>query len=219
MKKLVNVTLMFCVLSGMSACATLNGDPVDRADRLANALAPRTPKTPFDEAFAKAALKPGKVEIKSVLVNCYGRGVACMQGSIPVINTHVYLYPYTPYLQEYLDMDKQLQADIKKHREYSTVKINLDPKFSQYSLTAKTDEYGRYGFKGVKPGKYYVLSERATGHRTVVGHYYDDYGVDHPRQVDSPAELEFYKTLEISQNSGVYKFESQMQIIQINGLR
>lgn len=219
MKNLVNVNLVFCALLAMSACTSVSGDPVDRADRLAQALEPRIPKTPFDEAQAKAALKPGNVEIKSVLVSCYGRGVACMQGGVPVTNTSVYLYPYTPYLQEYLGMEKQLKADIKKHHEYSAVKINLDPKFSQYSLTAKTDEYGRYSFKRVKPGKYYVLSERATGHRSVVGHYYDDYGVDHPRQIDSPAEMEFYKTLDIGQSSGVYKFESQMQIVQINGLR
>ena len=51
MKKLVNVTLMFCVLSGMSACTTLNGDPIERADRQAKALAPRTPKIQFDEAI------------------------------------------------------------------------------------------------------------------------------------------------------------------------
>ncbi len=95
----------------------------------------------------------------------------------------------------------------------------LDPKFSQLSLATKTDEYGRYGFKNVKPGKYYVLSENVTGHRTVLAHFYDDYGYDHPRQIDSPADLEFNKILNITQSDGVYKFESRMNILQINGLR
>ena len=155
---------------------------------------------------------PGNVEIKLVLVSCYGRGIGCIEGSIPVTNTNVYLYPYSLYLQEYLDMEKQLKADIKRNHEYQAVRIILDPKFSQLSLATKTDEYGRYGFKNVKPGKYYVLSENVTGHRTVLAHFYDDYGYDHPRQIDSPADLEFNKILNITQSDGVYKFESRMNI-------
>lgn len=219
MNKIMNITVVLCALFGTTACAALNGDSVDRADRKANALMPRTPKTPFNEALAKAALATGNVEIKSVLVSCYGRGIGCIEGSIPVTNTNVYLYPYSPYLQEYLDMEKQLKADIKRNHEYQAVRIILDPKFSQLSLATKTDEYGRYGFKNVKPGKYYVLSENVTGHRTVLAHFYDDYGYDHPRQIDSPADLEFNKILNITQSDGVYKFESRMNILKINGLR
>lgn len=211
--KLLKLGLVLCGLLEITACATLNGDPVDRADKLANALAPRAPKTPFDEALAKSALKPGNVEIKSVLVSCYGRGIGCMQGSLPVVGANVYLYPHTPYLNEYLALKKQLKSDIKKHREYSAVKIIVDPKMTVYRRIAKTDQFGRYSFAGVKPGKYYLVSSRVTGHRTVVGHYYDDFGYDHPRQVDSPAELEFEDAVDITQASGAYKFESKVEIV------
>lgn len=219
MKTILKISILLCVLLGFSSCATLNGDPVDRADKKAIALAPRTPKTVFDEALAKNALKAGNVEIKSVLVNCYGRGIGCIEGSLPVTNTAVFLYPYTPYLQEYIEMTKKLKADRARHKDYNAVEVLVDPKLKQYGLATKTDQYGRYSFKNVKPGKYYIETENAVGHRTVVGHFYDDYGYDHPRQVDSPADLEFNTIVDITQTSGIYKFESKMNILQINGLR
>lgn len=52
MNKIMNITVVLCALFGTTACAALNGDSVDRADRKANALMPRTPKTPFNEALA-----------------------------------------------------------------------------------------------------------------------------------------------------------------------
>lgn len=219
MKKLVNISLVVCVLLGLSACATLHGDPVDRADRKAEKLAPRTPKTVFDEELAKNALKAGNVEIKSVLVNCYGRGIGCIEGSLPVTNTQVFLYPYTPYLQEYLEMTKKLNADRARHKDYYAVEILVDPKFKQYGLSTKSDQYGRYSFKNIKPGKYYIETEGAVGHRTVVRHVYDAYGNDIASTEDSPADLGYSNIFEITQTSGVYKFESKMSIIQINGLR
>lgn len=219
MKMWVKIAFLLSLLMGLGGCAALGGDPVDRADRAAKALAPREPKTLFDEVQAKGALGRGNVEIRSVLVSCYGRGIACMQGSAPMSGMHVYLYPYTSYLHEVLAMEKQLKADVKRHSDYKAVKLVIDPKFTQFRLTAKTDEFGRYQFKNVKPGKYYVLSQNATGHRTIVGHFYDEFGFDHPRQVDSPAVLEFNEVLDIAQSTGEYKFESTMSILQINGLR
>ena len=213
MKNRLKLGLLLCASLGISACATLAGDPVDRADRKANALAPRAPKTVFDEALAKAALKPGNVEIKSVLVSCYGRGIGCIQGSVPVAGASVYLYPYTPYLEEYLAMQKKLTADIKRHRDYSSVKIVVSPKLAEYRRTARSDEFGRYSFKDVKPGKYYIASARVTGFRTVVKHYYDEFGYDHPRQEQEPADLEFESIVDITQTSGVHKFESRVEIV------
>ncbi|PKO46602.1 MAG: hypothetical protein CVU31_09825 [Betaproteobacteria bacterium HGW-Betaproteobacteria-4] len=213
MKNRIKFGLMLCASLAISACATLAGDPVDRADRKAKALAPRAPQTSFDEAQAKAALKPGNVEIKSVLVSCYGRAIGCMQGSIPVVDTNVYLYPYTPYLEEYLAMQKKLNADIKRHRDYSSVKITISPKLTEYRRTARSDEFGRYSFKNVKPGKYYIASARVTGYRTVVKHYYDEFGYDHPRQEQVPADLEYASIVDITETSGVHKFESKVEIV------
>ncbi|MGB4811356.1 MAG: SdrD B-like domain-containing protein [Methylophilaceae bacterium] len=214
MKKLVSVSFILCALLGISSCATLNGDPVERADRKAEKLAPRTPATIFDENSARNALKPGNVEIKSVLISCYGRGILCIQGSVPVENTIVYLYPYTPYLQETLQMEKQLKADNEKNSEYNAVKINLNDKFAKINLKTKTDQYGRYSFKNLKPGKYYVLSDNARLNNSTVKHSHDWEGRQYKTAVNTPADLEFNKIVDVTQNSGVYTFESKMTILQ-----
>lgn len=219
MNKLIKASVVIGLVINMVGCGSaLHGDPVERADKQAKAYAPRSPKTPFDEALTKNAFNVGNVELKSVLVNCYGRGIGCIQGSVPVPNTKVYLFPYTPYLKEYLEMQEKLKKDVKRDPKAAKIEIKLDPRFGQYSAHTKTDEYGRYAFVKLKPGKYYLLSDPVVGHRTVVGHFYDDYGVDHPRQVDSPADMEFSKVIEITQTTGVYKFESELKILRITGL-
>ena len=62
-----------------SGCGSiLYGDSIERADRNAQELAPRSIPVAFDEVEAKRAMGQGQVEIKSVLVSCYGRGMLCM---------------------------------------------------------------------------------------------------------------------------------------------
>jgi hypothetical protein len=220
MKTIIKINVVLCVLLSLVGCASaLHGDPVERADRQAKAYAPRVPKTPFDEALAKSALAKGNVEIKSVLVNCYGRGIGCIEGSLPVPHTKVHLFPYTPYVKESIEMQAKLRADIKKDPRAAKIELHFDPRLSKYSLVATTDEYGRYSFKNLKPGQYYLLSDMVVGHRTVVRHVYDAYGYDIGGPEDSPADMEFSSVLDITQTSGVYKLESRLKIVQINGLR
>ncbi len=219
MKKILKISILLSVLLGLASCAAIEGDRVDRADRSAKNNEPREPKSVFNEAQAKEALKPGNVEIKSVLVHCYGQGIGCIKGSLAVENTGVWLYPYTEYLQEYLNMSKKLAYE-KSHRTgLNDVKIIVDPRLKSYVLSTKTDKYGRYSFKNIKPGKYYIESENVVGHRTVVRHIYDASGYDVGGPEDSPADLGYNNIFEITQTSGVYKFESKMNILQINGLR
>lgn len=218
MKTIIKTNVVLCVLLSLVGCASaLHGDPVERADRQAKAYAPRVPKTPFDEESAKAALAKGNVEIKSVLVNCYGRGIGCIQGSVPVPNTKVYLFPYTPYVKESIEMQAKLRADMKKDPRAAKIELHFDPRLLKYSIAATTDEYGRYSFKNLKPGQYYLLSDMVVGHRTVVEHYYDQFGNDIAKQVDSPADMEFSKVVDITQTSGVVKFESRVSIVKITG--
>lgn len=211
-KSALAVVLVFSLVQLTGCGAMLYGDPIDRADRNALALAPRSVSTDFNESEAKRAMGVGEVEVKSVLVSCYGRGMLCMSGSAPIANVKVWLYPYTAYFAEYHRMQMKLNADIKRNPKYQKVEIPLDQRMGKYRLEAKTDQYGRYSFLKLLPGKYFVISEDYMANRPRVGHYYDQYGMDHPRQVTEPARLEFSSIIEISQNSGVYKFESEMKI-------
>lgn len=218
----MNIIIKKSVLVGMllslGACGNaLHGDPVERADRQAKAYAPRVPKTAFDEELAKKGLAKGNVEIKSVLVNCYGRGIGCIEGSLPVRNTKVHLFPYTPYVQETIEMQEKLRKDMKRDPKAANIELHYDPRLLKYSINTTTDEYGRYSFKNLKPGKYYLLSEMVVGHRTVVEHYYDGHGNDIARKVDSPADMEFSEVVNITQTSGVVKFESRVKIVKITG--
>lgn len=215
---MIKNSLVIGMLLSMVACGNaLHGDPVERADRQAKAYAPRAPKTAFDETLAKNALAKGNVEIKSVLVNCYGRGIGCIEGSVPVPNTKVHLFPYTPYVQESIEMQAKLRKDMKRDPRAAKIELHFDPRLLKYSMVATTDEYGRYTFKNLKPGKYYLLSDMVVGHRTVVEHYYDGGGNDIARTVDSPADMEFSKVVDITQTSGVVKFESRVLIVKITG--
>lgn len=215
MNKLAHVSLMLCAAIGISSCTTLDGNAVDRADRRAEKLAPRTPITVFNETLTRNALKSGNNQIKSVLVSCYGRGIGCTQGSLPVTNTMVYLYPYTPYLQETLQMEKKLKADIEKHSEYSAVQISLDPRLSHFRLQTKTDQYGRYSFDGLSLGRYYIVSEGVRWNNASVRHAHTWEGQQIKTSVNTPADLAFEKIIDIKPNSGVNQFESKMTISQL----
>lgn len=214
MKYLVKASFIaFTLINFASYSVLLFADEVDLADKRAQMYGPRTPKTVFNEAEAKEALAIGGVEVKSVLVSCYGRGLFCKDGSVPITSTKVFLFPYTAYTQEVVEMQNQLIEDIKRNSNYAKVKVNMDDKFHKYMLVAKTDEYGRYSFKEMKPGKYYIVSDNVTGNRGVNVVTYDVYGVSHGETVSDLANLGFNKVLEITQTSGVVKFDSKMTII------
>lgn len=208
--------------SGLVALALINlvsfghkvyADEVDLADKRAQMYAPRNPKIVFNETEAKKALEKGEVEIKSVLISCYGRGLFCKDGAEPIKSTRVFLWPYTAYAQELIDMQNQLAADTKRNPKFEKVVINMDDKYFKYMLVAKTDEYGRYSFKGMKPGKYYIVSDNVVGNRGVNVVSYDVNGISHGTEVSDLANLGFSKIVEITQPTGLVKFESKLEII------
>jgi hypothetical protein len=213
MKKILKISILLSVLLGLAGCATIEGDRVDRADRSAKNNEPREPKSVFNEAQAKEALKPGNVEIKSVLVHCYGQGIGCIKGSLAVENTGVWLYPYTEYLQEYLNMSQKLAYQKSHYTGLDGVQIIVDPRLKSYVLSTKTDKYGRFSFKNIKPGKYFMQSDGIVGHQEVIQHRYDATGYDIGGPVDVPANLGYSKVLEITQTAGVLKFEAKMEVL------
>ncbi|MGB4811621.1 MAG: hypothetical protein WBP13_03940 [Methylophilaceae bacterium] len=132
---------------------------------------------PFNANDAKAALAPGNLTINGVMysrLNITGRDdLTWPQSPLvknrPFVNMPVYLYPATPYVEEYA---KQLNEQDKKVKSFWLGNPNkyFNPKpqakniiFSneaaKYRLVTKTDNFGRYSFKNIKPGKYYIYCE------------------------------------------------------------
>ena len=219
MKAIINLSFLISLALNLVTYSgtALADDAVDRADRAALAFADRSPKTPFDEALVQSALEPGNSSIKSVLLDCYGRGIGCIKGSQAVPNVTLRLYPYTPYLQEIIEMENKLRNDIKKDPRAANIKFVYDHRLNNYAKIVTTDQYGRYTFQNLKPGKYYLISDIVVGHKAVVGHYYDESGVNYTRQEDATADLEFRKVVEITQPSEVLKFESKLTVLQVTG--
>ncbi len=214
MKYIAKASFIALTLINMASYSvTLYADEVDLADKRAQMYAPRTPKTVFNEEEAKKALEPGEVEIKSVLISCYGRGLFCKGDAEPIKSTRVFLWPYTTYAQELIDMQNKLAADTRMNPKYEKVVINMDDKYFKYMLVAKTDEYGRYSFKQLEPGKYYIVSDNVVGNRGVNVTTYDATGTGHTTVASDLANLGFSKIVEITQPTGVVKFDSKLDVV------
>lgn len=96
----------------------------------------------FDPALAKAALERGLSTI---------RGKACTKvdgGIFYASGVKVVLYPVTPYLQEWYDLREKKEG--KKTGVYMSNEAN------EYSIEATADSEGRFEFRGLKPGKYFI---------------------------------------------------------------
>ncbi|MBN8648078.1 MAG: hypothetical protein J0L55_09000 [Caulobacterales bacterium] len=121
-----------------------------------------SPKLPFDEATTRNMLETGNINIQGVL---YTRTAS--DGSdapllnvgakaVPAANQRVHLYPVTPYYQEFIGL-------VKKYRFYrGKQKISIEPDIRVHELHyyAQTDEYGRFTFYNMKPGRYMIYADK-----------------------------------------------------------
>lgn len=99
----------------------------------------------FDASTAKAALDAGRSAI---------RGIACShtpEGWYMPIRQPVYLLPVTPYLEEWLNLRKNVKRG-------QVVAPLLDDAFA-IRVETKTDDRGRFQFTDMKPGRYYVFMD------------------------------------------------------------
>jgi tetratricopeptide (TPR) repeat protein len=100
------------------------------------------PAGTFDPALAKAALARGLSTIKGIACTRVDGGVFDARG------VTVYLYPVTPYLEEWYDLRDKKEG--KKTGVYMSTEANL------YRIKAVADRDGRFVFEGLKPGKYFI---------------------------------------------------------------
>ncbi|MDJ1472784.1 hypothetical protein [Xanthocytophaga flava] len=166
----------FCVF--IWGCILIMGcNPVDRANRIANKNKVNViyPSGPFDSLQAKSALAIGKSIIQGVAFTKPKTNLgykAPLAKRIYGANIRVVLYPVTPYFEEWYNLRNKKEG--KKTRVY------LSDAAARYGLATNTDEYGRFTFKQMKPGKYFIQAILDWHHTTSANVYqgsgYDGYG-------------------------------------------
>lgn len=167
MKEQVKVLSLLLVV-GLSGCAS----PMQQADndakvRQANTAVEEKVTVLFDVAQAKAAMQKGDATIKGVLyhkVNSFGK----YAGNDPTItmspptflpNVKVWLYPATAHLTEYLRLEQENRRNRASSKNVQLKQFVLDERVFHYMLATQTDASGRYFFKNLKPGRYYVMAQ------------------------------------------------------------
>lgn len=150
---LLTGSLLFFILSGLlfTSC-----NAVKDANRKAekderNKVKQLYPDYPFDSVLAQKAIGYGNAKIEGVAFTkpktklgynapfekrIYGAGIV------------VTLFPVTPYFEQWYELRRK-KADKK------TVVYMSDQAF-RYRIEAKTDNYGRFKFERMKPGKYFL---------------------------------------------------------------
>ncbi|KAA2239551.1 hypothetical protein F0L74_25465 [Chitinophaga agrisoli] len=135
-------------------------------------------QTRFDTLEAKKALARGTGAIKGV---AFTRPVTGTYGfKSPLVKRmfankmKVFLFPLTPYMEEYISLKK------KKEKPKKLRYVYMDPNAWRFRLEAITNSDGEFTFPDMKPGKYYVkgiLNWTTTGYyNEYTGSGYDGYG-------------------------------------------
>ena len=130
---------------------------------------------PFNVEVAKAALAKGNNSISGVLyhrLTVSGREDNSWPQSptiknVPLRNNTLFLYPESAHVAELDKKFKQQQKIMEKwytnspsvfNRQPQTKLFPLSADAQKHSLKTITDQFGRYSFNNLKPGRYYVMA-------------------------------------------------------------
>jgi len=164
-----SVILNLIISTALIGCAS----PMQKADQEAKKQQLNTPvevkiTVPFDEAQAKTAMELGSTNIKGVLyhkVSSGGKNAGSdapftLSPAVNLKNVNVYLYPVTAHLLELNRLENENKNRFSPFSKDKQLKHFIpDSRIFKYALHSKTDDYGRYFFKSLKPGRYYILAE------------------------------------------------------------
>lgn len=121
---------------------------------ISNAQNKLFPQAFFDKKLAEEMLGFGTSTIEGVAStkqkNGYGFKAPLAKKQYAPKGTVVTLFPLTPYFEEFLKLRRQ------KENKKNTVHISEEA--FKYRVEKTTDEYGRFSFIKMKPGKYYIES-------------------------------------------------------------
>eukprot|EP01132_Coremiostelium_polycephalum_P019166 gene19166-22806_t len=107
------------------------------------------PQVPFDSLEAKNMLGVGKSTIEGVAFtrqkNGYGMRIL---GKVLAVNTDVTLFPVTTYFTEWYNL--------RKKKEGKNTSVFMSNEAFRWRVVVRTDNYGRFKFYNMKPGKYFL---------------------------------------------------------------
>lgn len=162
------------IFLGLLGASLLVGcaSPLQQAERAARIQQANTPfqekvSVPFDEAQAHKAMEPGPTTIKGVLYHKVTMG-GRYAGEDTTITLNpprhlrgikLVLYPASAHLTELLRLERENRRERAFSKTAQLKHFVPDARMARYGLFTRTDEHGRYTFKGLKPGKYHLIAE------------------------------------------------------------
>jgi hypothetical protein len=111
------------------------------------------PTQKFDSLSAKRMLEYGNSTIKGVVYKKTNK-LAIVNAKRYGANVTVTLIPATPYFMEYYNL--------RQEKENKRTKVYMADEAFKYRIEVKTDEYGRFKFEKMKPGKYFLQAMMTT---------------------------------------------------------
>lgn len=107
------------------------------------------PQTFFDSLQAMQMLGLGKSSIEGVAFTRTKNGAGMRVGQkMLAIRAVITLYPVTPYFEEW--------HDLRKKKEGKKTSVFMSQQAYRFRITVVSDDYGRFKFTEMKPGKYFI---------------------------------------------------------------
>lgn len=144
-----NMRIKYFFLNLIIVVLSIQCNPIARADRLAkrNQITTLYPETKFDKSQAELQLARGKSTIKGVLYKKTNK-LALIGGKSYGYNVKVVLFPVNNYLMDWYEL--------RKRKESKRTYVYLSDEAYSMRLETTTDNYGRFNFTELKPGKYFL---------------------------------------------------------------
>jgi hypothetical protein len=142
-KSICAAAIVLCSLVAVSC------NPVKNADKKAAKYQMKSlfPSQKFDSLEAKKMLTYGNATIKGVVFKKTNK-LAIVGGKTYGSRITISLYPVTPYFMEWYEL--------RKEKEGKRTRVYLSEEAAKYRLDVTTDEYGRFVFERMRPGKYFI---------------------------------------------------------------
>lgn len=152
-KELLSVQLIILTLS----IIIISCSPLQKADRVANKNQQVSlfPESSFDKDLATKQLEKGKSTIRGILYVKTNK-LAVIGGKAYGTAKEVELFPVNPYFMEWYHL--------REKKENKKTSIYMSDEAYSMRIETITDEYGRFTFTEMKPGKYFLQAFMTTDH-------------------------------------------------------